>query len=80
MGESKDSKLHLKLVVEKEPHLKYTKILSASKKRDRSTTTIKETKTTLVVEITSKDSIAMRATINSILRDLQVIKSTKLGQ
>jgi tRNA threonylcarbamoyladenosine modification (KEOPS) complex Pcc1 subunit len=82
MGEpkqtSKEHKNQLRLVIAKDPKINYRKILGNSLKHERSTTAIKEEKETLIVEITAADLTALRASANSILRDLQVIEATEL--
>ena len=70
--------LQIKLLVSKEKGLSYLKILTKNKTHSRSSVKITENGKTLNIEINAKDSTALRSSINSILRDLQVIEATKL--
>ena len=70
-------KIRLTLALKKEPKLKYSSILNKSAKHGRSAVKIQDKKDTLLIEITASDSTALRASINAILRDLQVIEATK---
>jgi len=78
MGLASKNRMHLKLIIEKKPSLNYSKILGAAKKHTRSDTKLKELKGTLIIEISATDLAALRASANSILRDIQVIESTDL--
>lgn len=78
VGASKAANISLTLVLTKQGKLNYSKILGRSIKHDRSSITLKETKERLTISIKAKDTTALRASTNSILRDLQVIESTKL--
>jgi tRNA threonylcarbamoyladenosine modification (KEOPS) complex Pcc1 subunit len=68
----------IKLLVAKEPKLKYTAILNQNNKHSRSFIKIKESANQLTIEINADDSTALRASINSVLRDLQVIEATNI--
>jgi len=70
--------LSLKIFIDKEPKLHYARILGKNIGHSRSTVKIKEEGSKLIIEITAKDTTALRATTNSILRDLQVIDATKI--
>jgi|GEM_PF-1162974 tRNA threonylcarbamoyladenosine modification (KEOPS) complex Pcc1 subunit len=70
-------KNHIRLVVPKDPKINYKRLLNNQTNHERSNTAIKEQKETLIIEITAKDLTALRASANSILRDLQVIEATK---
>jgi hypothetical protein len=70
--------LQLRLILEKEPKLKYKKLFEISPRKGRSIVTIKEMKNNLIIEIKAKDATALRATTNSLMRDLQVIEATKI--
>lgn len=72
------NKIGLKITLEKEKDLNYTKILGKNIGHSRSTIKIKEGKTELIIEIYANDATALRASANSILRDLQVIEATKI--
>ena len=77
MAKSGSTNLQFKLIIKKEPGLKYTKVLSGAT-HNRSTISMIESKDTLTIEIKAKDATALRASTNSILRDLQVIEATRL--
>jgi hypothetical protein len=68
----------LKLILKKEPKLKYKKLLNTRTKQGRSTVCIIETKENIIIEINAADATALRASTNSLLRDLQVIESTRI--
>ena len=69
--------IKLTLVLSKEPKLKYSSILHKNMKHGRSDVKVQEKKDSLTIEITATDSTALRASINTILRGLQVIEATK---
>ena len=69
----------LKLLIKKDPKINYLKIISQSRKKERSTTNIKEQGGKLIIEIGAKDATSLRASANSILRDLQVIEATTIN-
>lgn len=75
---SQANKISLKIILAKEPKINYARMLGKNAKHDRSAVKIKEGSKELVIEITAKDATALRASANSILRDLQVIEATKL--
>lgn len=77
-GLGKASGINLVIVLGKAEKLNYSKILGKSIKHNRSAITVKETKEKLTITIKAKDATALRASANSILRDLQIIESTKL--
>lgn len=70
--------IRLKLVLEREPGLRYSSILQKTKRYGRSSVKIQEKGTSLEIEITAKDIVALRASANSIIRDLQAISATKI--
>lgn len=70
--------VYLKLVMPKDDTINYSKILGKKSTHKRSTIKIKEDKKLLAIEIESNDITALRASANSILRNLQVIKATKI--
>jgi tRNA threonylcarbamoyladenosine modification (KEOPS) complex Pcc1 subunit len=76
--DSHTKKISLKIVLDKEPKLNYSKILGKNLGHSRSAIKITESKSALTIEITAKDATALRASANSILRDLQVIEATKI--
>ena len=78
MPKEQKSTAYLKLVLKKETNLNYSKILGASKSHKRSSTKLKESKGSLTIEISAMDLAALRASANSILRDMQVIESTNI--
>ncbi|MDE1810540.1 MAG: CTAG/PCC1 family protein [Candidatus Micrarchaeota archaeon] len=53
----------------------YKKALGEIKAHDRSRIAIKETSSLLQIDIHAKDAAALRATINSALKDLHVVES-----
>ena len=63
------------ITIQKNPSTDYKKILALSSGgvRARSSTKASEIGGTLRITITAKDMIALRASMNSIMRDLQVI-------
>ncbi len=71
---SKTDGLYLKLIVGKQHGLNYTKIIGKNTTHSRSTIKMQEDKRNLTIEITAKDATALRASTNSILRDLQTIE------
>lgn len=68
---------NLRILVKKDPKIRYLKILSQKRSSERCTISLKEYKTRLIIGISAKDATALRASANSILRDLQVIESTR---
>jgi tRNA threonylcarbamoyladenosine modification (KEOPS) complex Pcc1 subunit len=72
-----EANLKLKILVKKDPKIKYLKILSQKSRKERSTISLKEYRTKLIIEVRAKDATALRASTNSILRGLQVIEATK---
>ncbi len=70
--------LGLTITIKKDPKIKYLKILSQKGKKERSTTSLKEKGSELIIKIAAKDATALRASVNSVLRDLQVIEATKI--
>jgi tRNA threonylcarbamoyladenosine modification (KEOPS) complex Pcc1 subunit len=70
--------LHLTIIVEKEKGLYYAKIINKQTKRSRGDVSIKENKQKLTIQINASDATALRASANSILRDLQVIEATNI--
>lgn len=76
---SKKQNLHtlfMKLEIKKDPQTRYLKILNKTTTRGRSLLKIKERGGLLTIEITANDATALRASANSILRDIQVIGAT----
>jgi len=69
---------HLRLVIKKRSKLNYSRILGKGREHRRSSTKLKESKDRIIVEIAAKDLAALRASANSILRNIQVIEATKL--
>ena len=68
---------HLTLTFRKDKNLNYSKILNLKTAHKRSTLRQKEKKSLLTIEIRAKDATALRASANSLFRDLQVIEATK---
>lgn len=74
----KSENLQIRITINKPPKSKsYSKILGKSKGHGRSRVEIKESKKILDILITAKDTTALRAQANSVLRDLQVIEATQ---
>lgn len=69
---------YLKLVLPKDDAISYSKILGSNRRHKRSNTAIKEDAKALIIEINAMDLAALRASFNSISRNVQVIKSTKV--
>jgi tRNA threonylcarbamoyladenosine modification (KEOPS) complex Pcc1 subunit len=70
--------IQLKLILEREHGIKYSSILGKSKRHARSAIKVQDKGEDLIIEITAKDLTALRASANSVLRDLQVIAATKI--
>lgn len=77
MVKDQTGKAYLRLILKKETDLNYSKILGLGKAHKRSSTHLKELKDKLIIEIVAADLAALRASTNSILRDIQVIEATK---
>ena len=71
-------KFIMRLILEKERGLDYSYILTNSKKYNRSTLRINNRGNSLILEITAKDTTALRASANSVLRDMQIIEATRM--
>jgi tRNA threonylcarbamoyladenosine modification (KEOPS) complex Pcc1 subunit len=69
--------LKLKLILVKEPNINYSRIFKKQIQHQRSTVTVSQTKRHLVIEIKARDATALRASANSLIRNLQVIEATK---
>ena len=76
----KPSTVYLKLVIGKSDSTNYSKILGKKSTHRRSTISIKEDRDALTIEITATDTTALRASVNSILRNIQVADATILGK
>lgn len=57
----------------KPERVSYKKILGDLNQHGRSGVRIKETQTTLQIDISAKDAAALRAALNSILKDISVV-------
>lgn len=78
MADSKKAaKVSITLVLEKTDRLSYSRTLGRKIRHDRSNIFLKETAGKLTITIKAKDLTALRASANSILRDMQVIEATK---
>jgi tRNA threonylcarbamoyladenosine modification (KEOPS) complex Pcc1 subunit len=71
-------KAEIKII--KKEHIKYKNILNSSRKYKRSHITISEDLSTLKIYIEPKDATAMRASLSSTMRDIQVIESVTEGK
>lgn len=82
MGTARNDKsknlLLLKLTIKKDPALDYAMLFKSEKAHSRSTTKVTNAKGSVTIEIKATDPTALRASANSVLRDLQVISATKL--
>ncbi|MGI0100671.1 MAG: KEOPS complex subunit Pcc1 [Candidatus Micrarchaeaceae archaeon] len=79
MAKPNTKKLYMKIVFEGEPNLEYEKILGTGSKHKRSNVTVAAKNSKLIIEITASDATALRASVNSVLRDLQVIEASKIA-
>jgi tRNA threonylcarbamoyladenosine modification (KEOPS) complex Pcc1 subunit len=73
---SKDT-YQAKITIAKISKISYKKILGEIREHKRSGLSIKETPTTLEISIKTTDITAMRASINGIMRDIQVIEGAQ---
>ncbi len=80
MAQKATNRIRLKLTIKKGTPLNYSRILGASKIHKRSSTKLKESEENLIIEISATDIAALRASSNSILRDIQVIEATGAPQ
>lgn len=67
-----------KITIKKGTEIKLKNIISQTniKNFDRSNTTVSETAKEFIITIKAKDLTALRASVNSILRDLKVVEET----
>jgi len=79
-GVLKKDSFQLTLILNKESGLNYKSLLNTETRHERSKITINEKGKNIIVEITASDATALRASANSILRNLQVIESTNIKQ
>jgi tRNA threonylcarbamoyladenosine modification (KEOPS) complex Pcc1 subunit len=66
-----------KITIEKISKINYGKVLGDIREHKRSGMSIKETPNTLEIHIKTSDITALRASINNIIRDLQVVESAQ---
>lgn len=64
------------LTIPKAEHLNYTEIIGEQRAYERAGVSMKETDDIITVVIEAKDITALRASINSITRDVTVIENT----
>ena len=64
------------LTIGKSANIDYRKILGNMREHKRSTISIKETGTALSITIKTRDITALRASVNAIMRDIQVVKQS----
>jgi len=62
------------IVIPKKKGLNYRSIIGATRQYKRSGISILETKSELKITIKTTDATAMRASVNAIMRDIQVIE------
>jgi tRNA threonylcarbamoyladenosine modification (KEOPS) complex Pcc1 subunit len=67
------------ITVPKRKEMDYVKVLGIQREQKRSGIGITEKKECLEISITAKDITALRASMNSIIRDLQVIEGALQG-
>lgn len=63
------------ITITKKASASYKMALGEIKAHERSTISIKETPSVLRIDVAARDPAALRATINSVLKDLQVADS-----
>jgi tRNA threonylcarbamoyladenosine modification (KEOPS) complex Pcc1 subunit len=65
------------ITISKLPGIEYKKVLAlkGSKQHSRSGTEMKESRSEIKITIKARDATALRASMNSIMRDLQVISA-----
>lgn len=68
------------VIIPKKARISYKRIMGNIREHKRGGLSISETATTLKVIITAKDATAMRASVNSIIRDVQVIEGASTTQ
>lgn len=62
------------LTIAKKAKIDYKRVIGEIRSQGRSDTKINETKDQLKIVIEAKDATALRASINAVMRDLQVIE------
>jgi tRNA threonylcarbamoyladenosine modification (KEOPS) complex Pcc1 subunit len=62
------------IVVSKAPRVSYSSIMGRIKSYKRSTVEIKETAGTFAAKVRAADATALRASVNALMRDIQVIE------
>lgn len=69
------------IVIPKTEKVSYKRILGASREYKRSSISIKEKTDRLTITVTARDMASLRASINSVTRDVQVVNdSLKAGK
>jgi tRNA threonylcarbamoyladenosine modification (KEOPS) complex Pcc1 subunit len=64
------------LTIKKSANINYEKILGNSKEHKRSSMAVKETRTELKITIKTRDTTALRASVNAVMRDIQVVEQS----
>lgn len=64
-----------KIIVKKDSNISYIKILGIHGSHKRSSTSVSESKGFLEIKITAADATALRASLNTATRSLQVVDS-----
>ena len=67
--------INAKVLIPKRKDLDYTGMLVQTSKYKRSSMSVRDLGSALEVVVTATDTTALRASLNSLLRDLQVIES-----
>ncbi len=69
------SAYHAKIRIPKMPAVRYAAVVGKAKLYKRSSVSMKEYQGALLVEIRAGDATALRASVNALMRDIQVIES-----
>lgn len=69
-----------KIIISKISKISYKKVLGDIREHKRSGLNIKETPSTLEISIKTTDITALRASINGIMRDIQVIEGASTAK
>lgn len=64
------------IAIAKKSNINYKKILGESKEHQRSKVKIEESKDKVTISIETEDLAALRASINAVTRDIQVIENS----
>ncbi len=67
------------IVLPKRTKSSYQSILGKARDQKRGTVSVKEDKATITIIISAEDATALRASFNSLMRDIQAIEGTVSG-